>query len=125
MYDCQSQVRQPFSQSQRLRCSCIVMHCFSLLRHNKKPLSAPKTEEKGQNECADCMVEDCAVCNRSQGFALSKKEQMSFRTVQEDFKRKKQRSLGVRTSCCFPLFPCLSRPFQNPKTPAYFCVRNQ
>lgn len=36
------------------------------------------------------------------------------------FEKEKQGMYGVRTSCRFPLLPCLSQPFQKPKTPAYF-----
>ena len=56
---------------------------------------------------ADCMVEDCAVYNRSQGFALSKKEQMSFRTVQEDFKREKTKKFRSADFLLFSSFSLL------------------
>ena len=54
IFDCQSQVRQPFSQSQMWRCSCIRVHHFSLLRNNEKVPFRSITEGKGQKECADC-----------------------------------------------------------------------
>jgi len=42
-----------------------------------------------------------------------------------EFEKGKTWMYGVRTSCRFPLLPCLSLPLRESKSTAYFCVRNQ
>ncbi|MCL6749118.1 hypothetical protein DEM91_10980 [Prevotella sp. TCVGH] len=53
----------------------ITFLCYDTTR---KPPFHSKTERNRQNKCADCTMDNCAVCNLSQGFALSERNKWIF-----------------------------------------------